>query len=223
MRGVLCVVLLSVFLSPSMQGQDWPQWRGPTGDNHAADGVTAPETWSETSNLAWVVPVPGRGHASPTVVGDRIYLATADLQLQTQSLLIYNRLTGELIADKVAHRDGLTAKLHPKNTFASATVASDCQRVFALFHYHDAVWVTAFDLDGDQLWQQRAIGFTPKKYVFGFGSSPVVVDGRLIVASEYDGPESGIVALDTQSGKQIWKADRPQSLSVVPKTRNSSR
>jgi outer membrane protein assembly factor BamB len=73
--------------------------------------------------------------------------------------------------------------------------------------------VTAFDLDGEPLWQQRVIGFTPKKYVFGFGSSPVVVDGKLIVASEYDGPESGIVALDTHSGKQIWKVDRPQSLS----------
>jgi len=207
-------VLLFLFvLSPCLQAQDWPQWRGPTGDNHAADGATAPVTWGENNNLDWMVPVPGRGHSSPTVIGDRIYLTTADTQQQTQSLLIYNRLTGEKLAEEVAHREGLTVKLHPHNTFASPTVASDGQRVFALFHNQDAAWVTAFDLDGEQLWQQRAIGFLPKKFVFGFGSSPVVVKGKVIVASEYDGAESGIVALDAATGKQSWKAERPKSLS----------
>ena len=199
MRLSHCAVLF--FLMPSsLQAQDWPQWRGPTGDNHAATGVTAPVAWNENSNLAWTVPVPGRGHSSPTVIGDRIYLTTADKQNETQSLLIYNRQTGEKIAEKVAHQGGLNAKMHSNNTFASPTVASDGQRVFALFHNNGAVWVTAFDLEGNRLWQQRALGFEPQRFQFGFGSSPVVVDSSVVVASEYDGDESGIVALDAATG-----------------------
>lgn len=195
------------------KAQDWPQWRGPTGDNHAVTSVSVPVSWSENNNLAWVVPVPGRGHSSPTVIGDRLYLTTADVSKQTQSLLIYDRLSGEKLAEKVTHQGGLVAKLHPNNTFASSTVASDGQRVFALFDNNGAAWVTAYDLPGNQLWQQRALGFTPQQYEFGFGSSPVVIDGKVIVASEYDGAESGIVALDAVTGQQVWKAERPKSLS----------
>ncbi len=209
---LICVYLVLVSTT-SLLAQDWLQWRGPTGDNHAPTGSTAPVSWGESENIVWNVPVPGRGHSSPTVVGDRIYLTTADQSAQTQTLLIYDRRNGKQLKETVVHRGGVTAKMHPNNTHASPTVASDGQRVFALFNNGDAAWVTAFDLDGTQLWQQRAIGFDPQRYQFGFGSSPVYVDGLIVVASEYDGPESGIVALDASTGEQRWKADRPQSLS----------
>lgn len=201
--------------------EDWPQWRGPSGDNHAASEATAPVAWSENSGLAWVTPVPGRGHSSPTIVGDRIYLTTANVERQTQSLLIYDRQTGKQLAETVAHQGGLTAKLHPNNTHASPTVASDGQRVFAVFNNEKSVWLTAFDLRGEQLWQQRAIGFEPQRYEFGFGSSPVYVDGLVVIASEYDGPESGIVAFDAATGERRWRVDRPQSLSYSTPARAS--
>ncbi|MEM8947001.1 MAG: PQQ-binding-like beta-propeller repeat protein [Planctomycetota bacterium] len=213
MRLAVCVTILLLLTGQSLVAQDWPQWRGPSGDNHAADDAIAPVEWSNNQNLVWSVAVPGRGHSSPTVVNDRIYLTTADKSGQTQSLLIFNRQTGELITNTVVHQGGLTATLHPNNTHASPTVASDGQRVFALFNNGEAAWVTAFDLDGNRLWQQRAIGFDPKQYEFGFGSSPVYVGGLIVVASEYDGPESGIVALDAATGKPRWKIARPQSLS----------
>ncbi len=213
MRYLPSVLMLFVFMVPCLQAKDWPQWRGPTGDNHAAADATAPVSWSEKSNLAWVVPVPGKGHSSPTVIGDRIYLTTSDVLQETQSLLVYDRHNGEMLVEKVVHQGGLTAKMHSNNSFASSTVASDGQRVFALFHNNGAVWISAFDLAGNPIWKQRAIGFTPQKYQFGFGSSPVVSDGLVIVSSEYDGKESGIVALDTATGEQRWKTDRPQSLS----------
>jgi len=213
MRYFLTAALVLLAAPTSLLAEDWPQWRGPTGDNHAPAGATAPVEWSENENLAWVSPIPGRGHSSPTVIGDSIYLTTADSVQETQSLLIYHRRTGEKLREVVVHQGGLTAKLHAKNTHASSTVASDGQRVFTLFLNDDAVWITAFDLQGKQLWQQRAIGFAPQKYQFGFGSSPVVIYGQVVVASEYDGEESGIVALDAATGKQRWKIDRPQSLS----------
>ncbi|SVE29530.1 uncharacterized protein METZ01_LOCUS482384, partial [marine metagenome] len=57
---------------------DWPNWRGLTSDGQAllVDGL--PTEWNETKNIVWKTPIPGRGHSTPTVVGERIYLATAD-------------------------------------------------------------------------------------------------------------------------------------------------
>ena len=196
-----------------LQAADWAQWRGPTGDNHAAAGATAPVFWDENQNLAWVTPVPGRGHSSPTVVGNRIYLTTADDQAETQSLLIFDRQSGTKLQEIVVHRGGLVAPLHPNNTHATPTVASDGNRIFTLFDNGHVAWLTAFDLEGKQLWQQEAIGFDPQRYQFGFGSSPVVLEGLVVVSSDYDGPESGIVALDASSGNRRWKVDRPQELS----------
>ena len=213
MKRSFGTVLFFLAATCPLSAQDWPQWRGPTGDNHAASGVTAPVAWDEEKNIEWVVPVPGRGHSSPTVVGDRIYLTTADLEQETQSLLIYDRHRGEKLKETIIHQGGLTAKMHANNTHASSTVASDGQRVFVLFNNQEAVWVTALDLNGQQLWQERAIGFAPKKYEFGFGSSPVLIDGQVIIASEYDGEESGIVAFDAATGKELWRQERPQSLS----------
>ena len=58
--------------------QDWPGWRGPTRDGHAAAGQTPPVKWSETEKVVWRTAIRGRGHSSPTVVGNRSYLTTAD-------------------------------------------------------------------------------------------------------------------------------------------------
>ncbi len=213
MRLLVALPCLLLMTSCPALAQDWPQWRGPTGNNLAPTGATAPVRWSEEANLAWKVAVPGRGHSSPTIVGNRIYLTTADRTRDTQSLLVYERESGKLLAETVAHRGGQTAKLHPHNTHASSTVACDGQRVFALFNNNEAAWVTAFDLAGQQLWQQRAIGFDPDQFQFGFGSSPVAVDGLVVVSSEYDGDESGIVALDAATGARRWKINRTPSLS----------
>src|SRR6188472_3808389 len=72
---------------------DWPGWRGPTRDGIAAPGQNPPTQWSEAENVLWKTPLPGRGHGSPTVVGERIYLATSDRTKQSQSVLCLDRLT----------------------------------------------------------------------------------------------------------------------------------
>ena len=194
--------------------EDWPQWRGPTGDNHASPGTTAPVRWTETEGVVWKTALPtGAGHSSPTIVGQRVYLTTGDAEAGTQSLLVLDRGSGELLRNELVHSGGLPAEIHPNNTHASPTVASDGQRVFALFHNDNAAWLTAFTLEGEKLWQQRVGGFDPQRYQFGFGSSPRVVDGLVIVSTEYDGPESGIYAVSAETGDPVWKATRPDSLS----------
>ena len=85
---------------------DWPWWRGPTFDGKAAVDQTPPITWSETENVVWKVDVPGRGHGSPSIWGDRIFLATADEEAEVQSVLCYSRTTGDKLWEKEIHRGG---------------------------------------------------------------------------------------------------------------------
>ncbi|MEZ6144438.1 MAG: PQQ-binding-like beta-propeller repeat protein [Planctomycetaceae bacterium] len=74
---------------------DWPWWRGPTRDGIAPAGQHPPTNWSSSESVLWKTPVPGKGHASPIVVGDRVYLPTADEAEQTQSVLCFDRQSGE--------------------------------------------------------------------------------------------------------------------------------
>src|SRR6476646_9593781 len=73
---------------------DWPQWRGPLGTGIAAPDQKLPLKWSASENVVWKTPVPGRGHGSPIVWGDRIFLTTADEAAQTQRVLAFDRKTG---------------------------------------------------------------------------------------------------------------------------------
>lgn len=210
MRWTLLAPMLLVGIA---HAEDWRQWRGPSGQHHAAEGATAPTEWGERQGLAWNTPIPGRGHSSPTIVGERIYLTTADEQGQTQSLLVLDRRTGALARETVVHRGKLPAEIHPNNTHASPTVASDGQHVFALFHNDLACWVTKFDLAGEIVWQKRVAAFDPQQYKFGFGSSPVIVGDVLIIATVYDGSDSGLYAIRCDDGEPAWSTARPQKLS----------
>ena len=206
---------LLIWLSPYLaaQADDWPQWRGPTGNNHAAAGATAPTEWGEDSHIVWRTPVPGRGCSSPTIYGKRIYLTTSDEEVGSQSLLVFDRATGRLLKETVAHWGNLPPKIHPKNTHASPTVACDGRRVYALFNNDYATKVTAFDLEGAKLWQEKVSDFDPQEYEFGYGASPILVDGVLVVAADYDGADSGIYAIDPANGRQVWHTPRPEKLS----------
>lgn len=211
-RFSACLLSLTA-CSSIATAEDWRQWRGLTSDNHAPAEATAPLVWAESEGLAWKTAIPGRGHSSPTLVGDRIYLTTADDEKQTQSLLILDRATGKLLKEILNSTGSFPSRVHPNNTNASPTVASDGKRVFALFCHDDAAFVTAYDLSGKRLWEKRVGGFDPQQYQFGFGSSPRIVDGLLIVSTEYDGPESGLYAIDTATGEPVWSTPRPEGLS----------
>jgi outer membrane protein assembly factor BamB len=99
---------------------DWPWWRGPQRDGVANPNQDPPTEWSASRNVAWTSAVPGRGHSSPTVVGRRVYLATADEEQGTQSVLCYDRETGNQLWQSVVHRGGLMRK-NEKSTAASGT------------------------------------------------------------------------------------------------------
>ena len=190
----------------STTGSDWPAWRGPTRDGIAAPGQNPPVQWSETEGILWKAPVPGRGHGSPTVVGARLYLATADPVKRSQSVLCLDRHTGAPVWQREIHSGNADAGKHANSSAASSTVACDGERLFINFLNGGAVHTTALDLEGKLLWQQKICDFVTHQ---GFGSSPVIHESLVLVSADHRG--GGVIAgLERQTGRVVWSEARPK-------------
>lgn len=192
--------------------RDWPWWRGPTRNGIAAENQAAPTKFGDAENVVWKTPVPGRGHSSPIVVGDRVFLASSDSSPPVQYVLCFDRQTGKQLWKTEISKGGFPAKNHPKNTEATPTVACDGERLFATFYNHDTVQATALDLDGKQVWQKKVGPFNPRQFQYGYAPSPTVYRDTIIISAEYDG-ESAITALDRQTGKQAWRTKRQNMIT----------
>jgi outer membrane protein assembly factor BamB len=212
---VFILLGLPAFAADPIQvnSNDWPWWRGPTRDGTAAD-QQVPTTWSETENILWKVKVPGRGHASPTVVGEQIFLATADKSAGTQGILAFNRSNGKSAWNQTVNAGGLPAKIHDKNTHASGTIACDGKRVFGAFYNHEGIQVVALTTEGKAVWSKRAGDFKPQKYEFGYGASPILYKDWVLVAADYE--KGGfLTALDRTTGEAAWKIKRDEMINYA--------
>jgi outer membrane protein assembly factor BamB len=183
---------------------DWPWWRGPD-RNGIAPKQNPPLKWSEKENILWQSPVPGRGHGSPIVVGNRVFLATAEHDPDSQSVLCFDRNTGKQLWATTIHRGGFV-KGNVKSSMASSSVACDGKLVFANFLNAGAVTTTALDLDGKQVWQTKITDYVLHQ---GFGSSPAVYGAMVIVSADNKG--GGVIkALERSTGKVVWSHERPK-------------
>lgn len=199
-------IALLTGLYASATSSDWPAWRGPTRDGHAAPGQNAPVKWSETENVLWRMPVRGKGHGSPTIAGDRIYLATADTAAQELLVLAFDRATGRAAWSTVVHRGPIESGNHKNSSAASASVVSDGERLYINFLHAKAIFTTALDPAGKMLWQTRVADYQVHQ---GFGASPLVHENVVIVAA--DTRAGGRVAgLDRLTGKILWSQERPK-------------
>jgi outer membrane protein assembly factor BamB len=168
--------------------------------------------WSESENVVWRAEVPGRGHSSPTVVGDRVFLTTADESQHIQFVLAFDRRSGKPLWKVEISRGGFPNRIHNKNTHATPTVASDGERLFANFFHHETVQATALDFDGKKLWQKTVGPFNPTRYEYGYAPSPLIYRGSVIFAGEYDG-DSFIAAFDRATGNELWRKPRPRNVT----------
>ena len=204
----LCVAGILLPLSRGLAAvdpaNDWPAWRGPTRDGIAAPGQNPPLHWSETAGVLWKTPVSGRGHGSPTVVADRVYLAIADAE--NQSVLCLNRNTGQRVWETKVHNGKADPGHHSNSSAASSTVACDGSGLYINFLNGGAVYTSALGLDGKLLWQHKVCDFVTHQ---GFGSSPVLYESLVIVSADNKGG-GAIAALNRETGEQVWSQPRPQ-------------
>ena len=219
LAGLICVAATLSFLSLaakptsaeeverlSFTTEDWPWWRGPHRNGIADPDQDPPLRWNASENILWKSPIPGRGHASPTVVGSQVFIATADQEKEVQSVLCYDRCTGNQIWKTDVHRGALEKKGNKKSSQASSSVACDGQRLFVNFLNNGAVYTTALSRDGEQLWQEKITDYVTHQ---GYGSSPALYESLVIVSA--DNKSGGaIAAFDRRSGRVVWRHKRPK-------------
>ncbi|WLD11111.1 PQQ-binding-like beta-propeller repeat protein [Planctellipticum variicoloris] len=188
--------------------RDWPWWRGPLRNGIASSEQTPPLKWSETENVVWKTPVPGRSHGSPIVVGDQVVLAVAEPDREIQSVVCLNRNSGQVLWQTVVHEKGFeqTGKPNAKSSLASSTLACDGQRFFVNFLNAGAIYTTALDRQGKRLWQTKVSDYVLHQ---GFGSSPAVYESLVIVSADNKGT-GAIVGLERATGKEVWRHERPK-------------
>ncbi len=187
---------------------DWPCWRGIDGTGIAKG--SAPLEWSATKNVVWSVPLPGKGHASPTMWGDQIFLAVADEAQQSMSLVALDRQTGKERWTCPLHSGGFM-HVHSKNTQASPTAACDGKHVFWPAMVKDAIWLSAVTLDGKIGWQTEVGPFIS---MHGYGSSPVIYRNLVIVQGDSNGP-GWLAAVNKETGKVHWRVQRGSGASFA--------
>ncbi len=203
--------LLIVVLSLSGAGvaaADWPQFRGPTGQG-LFTGAQLPLQWSGKQNVVWKQPLPGRGWSSPIVQAGRIYLTTAvpghNVAGKDQSLraLCLDADTGKIIWDReVFSQLGAKApRIHTKNSHASPSPLTDGQRLFVHFGHQGTA---CLDLAGNILWKKTDLAYRP---VHGNAGSPILVDNALVYSCD-GGDQQFLIALESQTGKVLWKTPR---------------
>lgn len=192
---------------PAIAPSDWPWWRGPQRNGIAPEHQSPPVKWSETENVAWKTPVPGKGHGSPIVIGDDVILQTADAEQQTQLVLCFNRHTGAVVWKTVVHQGDLNIKQNSKSTMANSTPATDGKLIFVNFLHEGAIYTTALDRRGKQVWQRKTADFVLHQ---GFSSSPAIYKTAVIVSVDSKQIGGSLTALDGQTGNVLWTRSRPK-------------
>jgi outer membrane protein assembly factor BamB len=192
--------LLLLLLASAAAAGDWPEFRGPTGQGHAAERGL-PLTWSETENVRWKVPIPGRGWSTPAIQGDRIWLTTATENGKSLRAIGLDRETGRIVSDVEVFRLSDPGSINSKNSHASPTPVLDGDRVYLHFGAHGTA---ALDAKGAIVWKTR-MEYSHGQH--GPGGSPVLYDDLLIVSCDGEDVQF-VAALEKRTGKLRWRKYR---------------
>lgn len=186
-------------LQGALSAADWPQFRGPGGRGLAPTDAPLPTDIGPDRHVLWKTPLP-KGHSSPVVVGERIFLTgVRDGKLVTLGL---DRRTGQVLWEREAPHDALE-EIHPIGNHAQSTPAADAECVVSFF---GSAGLVCYDPDGRFLWKRK---MGPFNNTFGAGSSPILVDDRVILSQDHD-TDSFLMALDKATGDVAWHADRSE-------------
>lgn len=207
----------------------WPRWRGPL-DTGEAPTANPPIEWSPEKNIRWKLAIPGRGHSTPVVWGDRIYLTTAipigkaleptysgregahnNLPItnrQAFAVIAVSRSRGKIEWQKAVHREIPHEGAHESASLASNSPVTDGQRIYAHFGSRG---LFCLDAKGKLLWKKH-FGKMHTKHGHGEGASPTLHGDTLIVNWDHQ-EQSFIAALNKHTGQEIWKKERDELTS----------
>jgi len=195
--------LICLLVGVSLRAEEWPQFRGPTGQGHSTE-VGLPLEWSESRNIAWKVPVDGSGWSSPVVAGGRVWLTAARPSGRSSVSLramAFDVATGRVVVDTEVFKVSTATALNPKNSRASPTPIVDGDRVYVHFGPDGTAALTTA---GAVLWTKKL----PYEPQHGGGGSPALYRDLLIVNCDGNGDEAYVIALDTRTGQTRWRKDR---------------
>ncbi|MDF1816436.1 MAG: PQQ-binding-like beta-propeller repeat protein [Verrucomicrobiales bacterium] len=207
--------MLATFLISQSPAQNWPGFRGPGGSGKPDAPTDVPLEWSESKNVKWKLELPGPGSSSPIVWGDRVFItaysgygdgSNGEIEQLTRHLLAVDKETGRVIwqsdipISNPDSEDPFQGFIN-EHGYASHTPVTDGQKIYCFFGKGGVV---AFDWEGNTVWRKE-VGQLHSQKRWGSASSPVLVDGKLIVKA---GDEArAVYAFDAASGKEIWKAE----------------
>ena len=186
----------------------WSRWRGPSGQGIVKTGKYR-DKWSPTEGIKWKVPVGGRGHSSPIVWGDHIFLTTSYDDGARVSMLAFRRSDGKQLWETFVPTKQPVEHVYPKNSRASATAVTDGTLVYASFGTHG---LAALDFNGKIAWH-NPIGRLANTH--GSAGSPILYRDRIFMYQDHQGTEevgAYVAAFDKKTGKQIWKTDRAETV-----------
>jgi outer membrane protein assembly factor BamB len=192
-------------------GADWLQFRGANGASSSTDAAP-PDSWNETTNVAWKASLPGRGVSGPIVVKDRTYVTcSSGVKQDRLHVVCFDNKTGDEVWQREFWATGRTLT-HPFSAVAAPTPASDGQRIFAFYSSND---LACLDLDGNLLWY-RGLAFDYPKAGndIGMASSPVVVGETVVVQIENQG-DSFAAGIDVATGATRWRVERAHHANWV--------
>ena len=204
--------------------ENWPGLRGPH-QNGSSTERDLPASFSKTENVKWVVDLPGPSGSTPAIWGDHVFVSSADPETKKLHAMCFDRNSGKLLWDKTV-ADGF--KQDDRSNLAGPSPATDGERVYFFYGTSDLV---AFDFTGKQLWHRNIQkDYGSFAFLWTFSTSPLVHDGILYMqvlqrdvsfeawgrkVGRPDGKnDSYLLALDPQSGKELWKVTRPSEANA---------
>lgn len=203
MKTSMAAVLLLVATGSTALADNWPAWRGPTGQGFCEEkGILV--TWSDKENVKWKIPLEHQGNSTPVIWGDKIFLTQANTDGQQRSLLCLNRADGKLLWQRNVEYAEKERNWNP-NWYANASPATDGKHVVVSFA---SAGMYCYDFEGNELWKRTDLGGV-WEHAFGSGASPVLYGDRAIL---WVGPnEKGrnyLLAVNKASGETVWEKDQ---------------
>jgi outer membrane protein assembly factor BamB len=215
-RPLVCLsyaVTIIGLATAANRAQEWTRFRGPNGTGLSGER-SLPAKWT-AADYRWQASLPGQGHSSPVLWGDRLFLLSADPATATRYVLCFSATDGRLLWRREYPSE--THKLSPRNTYATSTPTVDAERVYVAWSSPAQITLLALDHDGREVWQQN-LGKWVSQH--GFGVSPVLCAGLVVLSNSQDTQElepgqapgdSSISAFDAKTGAHRWTTPRVAS------------